>query len=217
MIAYRPDDWSGDLVRELLTVVYGGHRADTGHWIPDAAAVGRYRRVSTSTVRHWTRRAQPPAIPEAQIRRILQRRRPTTHTLHREQLATDFIGRVRQRAALGRGRGNLTEYAARGWLDQHLVLVIAERDRPLQKVVVIRDGRETRQRAVRGHDVLDVAVAENRFAGDQARYDLLASVTQWRLQLPVTKVATGHTQVWLAGAPRPQLPVAVNLLNDDSP
>jgi hypothetical protein len=203
--------WTGELVRELLVVLYGGHRSWTGSWVPDAAAVARRRRVARGTVRHWTRHGSPIAIPVAELDAIVRRRRPKASTLRRERLQADRTQKMRERASLGRGRGNLTEYAERGWLDQHRVLVLEDEGRPLRRVVVVRDEPALIRRATAGARLVDLAIADSKFAGDALRYQLLQEVGPWRLELPTKKAPRGHTQVWLASAPVGELPVSASL------
>jgi hypothetical protein len=206
-----PSQWTGELVRELLVVLYGGRRARTGAWIPDPAVVGRWRRVSAATVRRWTRHGAPAAIPVHELEAILRRRRPRAATVRREQLQAARSQKMRERATLGRGRGNLSEYSERGWLDQHRVLVLEDNDRPLRRVVVVRDEAALLRRATAGARVVDVAIADSKFAGDALRYQLLDEVGPWRLELPAKKAPRGHTQVWLASAPATELPLQASL------
>lgn len=204
--------WTGELVRELLVVTYGGHRSRGGAWIPDAAAVARRRRVAPATVRRWTRHGSPIAIPVRELESILRRRRPKAATLRREDLQAARTDKMRERAGLGRGRGNLSEYAERGWLEQHRVLVLEDQRRPLRRVVVIRDEPALVRRATAGTRVVDVAIADTKFAGDALRYGLLREVGPWRLELPAKKAPRGHTQVWLASAPITELPLQASLI-----
>lgn len=200
-------------MRELLVVIYGGHRWRTGSWIPDVSAVGRRRRVTPATVRRWTRHGSPPAIPVRELEAILRRRRPKVATLRREELQAARTKKMRERANLGRGRGrgNLKEYADRGWLDQHRVLVLEDKARPLRRVVVIRDEPELIRRATTGARIVDIAIADSKFAGDGLRYALLREVGPWRLELPAKTAPRGHTQMWLASAPITELPLQTNL------
>ncbi|WP_298462039.1 hypothetical protein [uncultured Cellulomonas sp.] len=206
--------WDGQLVRELLVVLYGGHHSRTGGWVPEAGAVGRYRKVSARTVRRWTRPGSPAAIPARVLEAMLARRQPRAATLRREQLQADRTEQMRVRAGLGRGRGNLQEYAARGWLEQHRVLVLEEAALPLRRITVVRDDPTLVRRAVSGSRVVDLAIADTKFAGDALRYRTLNEVRPWRLELSTRQVAgtRGRTQVWLASAPLSQLPLQANLV-----
>lgn len=194
--------WTPDLTRELLCVIYGGHRDSSGRWQPDTAAVARHRRVSRRTAQRWAK-----VLPAEQLASILDRRRPRRATLRREELQLARQHKMLRRAELGRGRGNIKEYGPQGWLDQHLVLVLEDNHRPLRRVAVVRDTSAGRRRAARGAHVVDVVLADNKFLAERTRYEILAKVQPWRLHLPATKVTEGHTQVWLAGAPLPTLPV----------
>jgi hypothetical protein len=206
-----PSQWTGELVRELLVVLYGGHRSRSGAWVPDAAAVRRRRRVAAATVRRWTRHGSPVAIPTRELEAILRRRKPRATTLRREQLQDVRSQKMRERAGLGRGRGNIREYAERGWLDQHRVLVLEDEHRPLRRVVVVRDEPTLIRRAIAGARIVDIAIADSKFAGDALRYGLLREVRPWRLELPTKKAPRGHTQVWLASAPASELPLQATL------
>lgn len=204
------DLWTPDLVRELLVVVYGGHYdASDGLWRPDVHEVARRRRVSVRTVQRWVRGNEDDvAIPQAQLDAILARRRPQRKTLAREQLALRELERKRARAGLGRGRGNLAEYARLGWLDPHKVLVVEDSGRPLRRPVVTIDSPKARARALHGGGkVVDLLVAEDKFAAEAWRYRLLDAVAPWRLQLPASKVVEGRTQVWLSSAQLPVIPL----------
>lgn len=215
------EQWTPDLVRELLTVVYGGTRDEDGRWHPDIAQVARRRRVARSTVRRWISGAQL-AIPPARLEPILRRRRPLRRVLHQEELQHRRNLKLLERAALGRGRGNLQEYAGRGWLDQHLVLVLEDPERPLRRIAIVRDQRRARQDAARGARIVDVTLADTKFAAEQVRHEILTAVEPWRVVVPppgkrgpgTERRGRGHTQTWLASAPLPPTPLQVRTRPD---
>lgn len=205
-----PKLWTNALVRELLTAVYGGYHHRNGTWVPDIAHVARRRKVAQSTVRRWTKHGSTLSIPVPRLDAIVRAHRPKTSTLQRERLQAQRTDLSLQRGRLGRRRGNLAEYRGRGWLDQHRVLVLEEPDTPLRRVVVVRDEPSLIRRVVRESRIVDITIADSKFAGDQIRYWLLDMVRPWRLELPKRKHPRGHTQVWLAGAPMPDLPLQTN-------
>ena len=84
-------------MRELLTVVYGGHRARSGAWVPDLAEVARRRRVSIRTVQRWMTPTSPPAIPTAHLQAIWGRRRPPTTQPHPGPLRAARTGKPEAR------------------------------------------------------------------------------------------------------------------------
>lgn len=200
--------WSAQLVRELFVVLYGGHQDHAGIWHPDLHEVARRRRVSQRTVQRWIRDVDGVAgIPAKQLDAILARWRPRRRTVHREELAQAQTVKKIERSGLGRGRGNLREYGDQGWLEQHLVLVIEDNDRPLRRIAVVRDDAAIRRRAARGGHIVDVVIASSKFTGDAMRHQILQAVQPWRLELTGRKVPRGHTQVWLASAPLPPTPL----------
>jgi hypothetical protein len=208
-----PTAWTADLVRELFVVLYGGHRDEHGRWHPDTAEAARRRRVSVRTIQRWLH-GNPdgaPSIPPARLEAIVHRRRPRARDIRREQLQLARQQKMLERAGLGRGRGNLrADYATSGWLDKHLVLILEDETKPLRRITVVRDDQATRTRAARGARIVDVAVAENKFLAERARYELLEQLGPYRLMLGTNKVPKGHTQVWLASAPLPTLPVHIS-------
>jgi len=204
--------WTTQMVRELFAVLYGGHRDADGRWHPDTREAARRRRVSQRTIQRWLHGDDhaPAAIPATHLAAILRRRRVRRADLRREELQRARQDKMLQRAGLGRGRGNLkADYADRGWLDKHIVLILEDQHRPLRRVAVVRDDATTRKRTERGARLIDIIYADNKFLAERTRYQILADVEPWRLRLPPTHVKQGHTQVWLASAPLPHLPVHV--------
>lgn len=204
--------WTTELVRELFVVVYGGARDRNGSWHPNVKEAARRRRVSARTIQRWLR-GNPPGIPDKQLQAILRRRRPKLSTLRREHLQAQRAVKMLQRAELGRGRGNINEYADNGWLDQHLLLIVESKTSPVRHVTVIRDDKATRARAMHGVNLVDVVVADTKFDADALRYEILSAVGPWRLRGSSSTFA--GTQGWLASAPMPQTPVHVGAQNRD--
>lgn len=202
--------WSTDAVRDLFTVIYGGHRDDDGQWHPDTHEAARRRRVSVRTIQRWLHDdGGHPGIPSRQLAAILRDRRPRRRDLRREELQRERQIKMLERAQLGRGRGRLkADFGDRGWLDRHLILVLEDENRPLRRLAVVRDSQGTRTRAARGARIVDVAVADNKFLAERTRYELLEAVAPWRLRL--SSVRQGHTQVWVTSAPMPTLPVHIS-------
>lgn len=211
--ALDPALWDGQLVRELLTVVYGGHQAPSGAWVPDLAEVARRRRVSARTVQRWMTPTSPPAIPTRHLQAIWGRRRPTTTLLHREQLLAARLDTLATRGRLGRGRGNLeADYARLGWLEPHRLLVVDDDHRPLRRALITRDDPTTTRRATRGTHTVDLVIADTRPAAEALRLQLLATLTPWRIVLTGPRTpTTGHTHTWLPTAPLPALPLTTTL------
>ncbi len=207
-----PALWDGQLVRELLCVVYGAHQARSGAWVPDLAAVARRRRVSIRTVQRWMRPGTPPAIPTHHLQAIWGRRRPTTTVLRREQLLAHRTEQLRTRANLGRGRGNLTnDYAQLGWLQPHRLLVVDDDHRPLRRALIVRDDPTLIRRATRGTHLVDLTIADTKPAAEALRLQLLHTLTPWRINLTGPRAGTGHTTTWLPHAPQPTLPLTTTL------
>lgn len=203
--------WTVALVRDLLVVIYGGRRDDDDVWQPNLAHAARRRRRDVNDVATWVNGDPdgPSPIPTQELTAILRRRRVHRDTVHRETLAHQHTLNILNRAQLGRGAGNITEYADRGWLDTHLLLIVESNTLPLRRAIVTRNTPATRHRSTRGAREIDVAIADSKFAADIARFELLRSVAPWRLELPSTKVATSHTQIWLASAPLPMIPLRI--------
>lgn len=207
------DVWDVAAVRDLFCVLYGGHRDRGGVWHPDVRQAARRRRVSPRTIQRWLhdRGDGRASIPRKQLAAIVARRRVRRADLHREDLQRIRQEKMLERESLGRGRGNLkADYGETGWLERHLVLVMEDTRRPLRRVAVVKDTLAARRRAERGAVGVDVVVARNKFLAERTRYEYLAAVAPWRIMLPDRSVPSGHTQVWLASAPLPTMPLNVD-------
>lgn len=200
------DVWTVRALREFLTVLYGGQLHADG-WHPDTAVVARRRRVSRRTVQRWISGdpAAPAPIPPSRLRQLQRGYRLRRSTLQREEAARTDLLRKESRRRLGRGRGNLREYEASGWLEPHLLLLLEAKDRPLRRIAVTRDTPSTRQRASSGFVVVDEVVCPDKFIADAARLELLYLIQPWRLEMTQARLPKGRTQVWLSAAPVPSL------------
>lgn len=209
--AIDPGDWTGQLVRELLAVIYGCHQTRKGSseaWVPDWAAVAHRRRISQRTAQRWTTPGAPPTIPTHQLTAIISPRRPTARQLHTEQLQAARIEQIAARARLGRSRGRLpADYAHTGWLEPHRLLITEDNHQPLRRALIVRDNPTLIHRATRRAHIIDLVLTDTRWTAQRHQLTLLTTLTPWRITPPTTH----HTGTWLASAPLPDLPLTARL------
>lgn len=207
--------WTAGQVRHAiaLSIAPSHHRRhdSDGYLRPPAAAIADRYDVHPDTVRRWLRQP-PPTLPLT--------RQIALHSLFavpgdvRRQEALDRRQHAEYlvRARLGRRRGNLAEYAHLGWLEPHLLVLIAYPDLRLHRLAVIKappinpntslgahptwTSPQLTRAARRGH-ITRPRLYPDRFTALAARDDLMDDVDPWRLAVPAEFVPHGRTTVWL--------------------
>lgn len=195
----RLTTWTNREVRALLVALHGGTMTEEGLWQPDRARAARARHVSPSTVSRWYA-GDPDAIspiPVARLRSLLRGHRPTRDTRAREQLEAERLDRIDRRARLGRGRGNLREYNARGWNDPHMLVVTTAPDSPLARITVLRADPAGLLKRTAGRVIISHDSYPTRFAADRARLELLDANDRLRLRVQRHRGKPGWTQEFI--------------------
>lgn len=204
-------------VRELLTVIHGGYQRPSGDWYPNTTVVARRFRVARKTSQRWL--AGPPGtptrMPARRVTNLLRRHLPTRAVLRREGTEQKQWERKQRRRELGRGRGNIDEYARLGWLDRHRVGIYREEHSPLCRILVARDAPNTRANQTRGLLPLAELIVGDRIDAELIRHEGLRLMRPWRIQVSRARLRPGHTQTWLAGAPLLPLEAIANGLQID--
>src|SRR5699024_9247922 len=126
---------SAQQVRELLSVIHGGHQRRNGQWYPNTRTLAARFRVAPRTAQRWTAGDpdSPTRMPQRRLRNLVRRHRPTRALLRRESAEAKQWQSKSSRKRLGRGRGNLDEYAHLGWLEPHRVGIYQHMSSPLRQ------------------------------------------------------------------------------------
>lgn len=168
----------------------------------DTRLIAEHFQVSPGTVRRWIREGVPRSRVEALRELVL----PPATVLRQEDIDLAYA-----REALwdigGRGAPVSDLWVENGWLKPHSLAVVSFGDRQLCTARLGRtDGERTNARMrADGGEVIELVTFRNRFAAQIAKIELLQQVSEWRVSLPHAAVSRGHTEAWLASAPRPTL------------
>lgn len=188
--------WTRKRLEAMLGTCYG--RTSTGH--VDTAAVANAAGVSVRTVQRWMAGSnrQNAAIPHT---RLLQLCRPPTHTQERSQQAADYASEAIMKISLPKGRGVLPAWREQGWLESHVVGILALRGLPLRQVVISNGTARSTADLRRRGELLDVTTVPTRFHATVLVHEVLSRVEPWCV-LPSREIlAVGRTQVWAEDGP----------------
>lgn len=192
----RLTTWTNREVRALLVALHGGTMAEEGLWQPNRTRAARARHVSPSTISRWY--AGDPddisPIPVTRLRSLLRGHRPTRDTRRRERLERTRLDRIDRRARLGRGRGNMAEYTARGWNDPHMLIATTAPGSPLARLTVLRADPTGLLKRTAGRLIISHHSYPSRFAADRARLDLLEENDHLRIRVQRHRGKPGWTQ-----------------------
>lgn len=172
------------------------------HGRVDTRLIAEHFGVAPGTVRRWIREGVPRSRVEA-LRELVM---PSASIRRQEKVDLDYA-----REALwdigGRGAPVSELWVKNGWLKPHSLAVVLFGDRQLCTARLGRaDGDRTNARMrADGGEVIELETFRNRFAAQVAKIELLEHVAEWRVSLPHGAVSRGHTEAWLASAPRPTL------------
>ncbi|WP_432571948.1 hypothetical protein [Kineococcus sp. SYSU DK005] len=207
--------WTLEELRHAVRLVFAagpGERVDTAAL---AAAAG----VSERQVQRWLGgHAQPGAGTAQRLRAALL---PAADVLQRQEddarNAADAAVEVRRALEQdGVLDGRAAVWAERGWLGEHLLLVVANPDLGYARAGVVAAHAphvarlrtsKPRPASVPGGlwQVLDAYATDHRFDAVLLRHALLQHVGPWRVAVHPALVPKGHSDGWLAAAGVPDL------------
>jgi len=168
----------------------------------DARVAAAMFEVAPDTVRRWIRQGVPRGRV-AQLRELLM---PPAAVLEQER--RDLAN---AREALwdisGRGVPVAEEWRKNGWLKPHALAIVSFGNRQLctARLGLVGGARTMARLQGDGGEIVEIEEFRNRFAAVVARLELLEDLGPWRVSLPNGALKRGHTQAWLAAAPRPTL------------
>lgn len=197
-------EWTAAQTRDALTVLYGFNHNRTG---PDTAAVARAHGVSRRTVQRWlhTTNADAVSVPSARLDQIRTEASPLQHVLDDEASKRRYAQRAVERIVLPHGQGHTGLWQKQGWLDRHLLVILAVPGYPLHRATVTKLAEDTTRRLRSRGDLVNFAAFANKFSAALAKADLLEQVGPWRVCAPPDSGVIGRTATWLASAPLPDL------------
>ena len=151
--------------------------------------------------RHQSAERAHPRTPlgTADVRRRTGRGPPTPAS--RLRVRGDRADRAAQ------GRGILPAWRDRGWLEPHVVAVIAVRARPWRQVVVTNGTARSLEDLRRRGDILDITTVATRFHAVVLASEVMALVRPWRIHPSKARLAQGRSQVFAHDAPSVDLSV----------
>lgn len=201
----REGAWTTREVRQLLALVFEGRRrgGEPGEWYPNTAAVASQVGVTRRSVERWVAGSPEAAarMPARRLEQLLQEHRPTEVDLRREAFMRAEWETNAVRRRLGRGRGNLAEFADRGWLEGHRVAIAQEIASPLRRVLVTKVGSKHQRTQERGVTLIAHLDLVDRIDAERVRYEILRLIAPWRLRVGPERLSRGGTQIWLEAAP----------------
>lgn len=194
--------WTRKRLVDMLENCYG--RAPRGG--VDTAAVAAAAGVSPRTVRRWIhgQNRQRAAIPPNRLQQLTFA--PDEVELRNRQ-QSDYARDAIARIALPKGRGILPAWRKQGWLEPHVVAVIAVTGQPWRQVVISNGTSRSMAETKRRGTVLDVTTVPTRFHAVVLAHEVMERVKPWRVNPLPRILAHGRTHVWAQDAPSVDLSV----------
>lgn len=192
----------GDLLAALLAWGCSAYRAPGR---VDADVVADVFGVSPQTVRRWVRSGLPKSRIEALAERV---QFLDSEVLDRQRLQHEEAVRVAKEFHLGR-MAPTRGWSRQGWTKPHRIDIIELQARGHLQVARISRVADPQDRIERnryryGGVLVDSCVFPSRFVAAVAKFELLEAVSDWRIDA-TSVIDRNGTEVWLAGAPCPDL------------
>lgn len=194
--------WTRKRLVDTLTACYG--RSLRGG--VRVAAVAADFDVSTRTVQRWIHgtNRQNAHIPARRLARLKYGdEQAEVRRLQQADYARDAIAQI----ALPKQRGILPAWRDRGWLEPHVVAVIAVRARPWKQVAVTNGTARSLQDLRRRGDILEITTVATRFHAVVLASEVMAVVRAWRIHPSKSQLASGRSQVFANDGPPVDLSV----------
>lgn len=202
MMAGHGPRWTRKRLVGLLESCYGV----TVRGAVNADAVAQALGVTPRTVHRWMAGSnrRKAAIPSIRLEQLVS---PPTEIALRHQQQVDYAQDAVAEIGLPKGRGILPAWRTNGWLDSHVVAVIAPKGTPWRQLVVSNGSARSMTELRRRGDILDLTTVPTRFHGVVLAHEVFRTVHPWRVYPSATKLKTGRTQVWANDAPAVDLSV----------
>jgi transcriptional regulator with XRE-family HTH domain len=215
-------DWTIEELRLAARLTFNPDGRDDLNVAALAEAVG----VSDRQVRRWLSGQARPTRETAQRLRaallppadVLQRQDDDARNARAALLELAGHDDIDSDGSAGAGFNARTAmWAERGWLDQHLLLVVANPDLGYTRAGAVfaaptrvRALLETQPRPAslpqRQWQVLDAYATPTRFDAVLLRHAVLERMGPWRVSVNPSRMPKGHSDGWLFSAPLPALP-----------
>ena len=194
--------WTRKRLVDTLAACYG--RSPRGGVA--VAEVAEDFEVSTRTVQRWMHgtNRQNAHIPERRLARLMfGDEQVEVRRLQQAAYACEALAQI----ALPKGRGILPAWRDRGWLEPHVVAVIAVRARPWRQVVVTNGTARSLEDLRRRGDILEITTVATRFHAVALASEVMTIVRPWRIHPSKALLAQGRSQVFTQDAPPVDLSV----------
>ncbi|HEY5856334.1 MAG TPA: hypothetical protein VIW24_20420 [Aldersonia sp.] len=194
--------WTRKRLVDTLAACYG--RTPRGAVRVDAVAEDF--EVTPRTVQRWMhgQNRQNAHIPERRLAQLMfGDAQSEVRRLQQAAYAREAIAQI----ALPKQRGILPAWRDRGWLDPHVVAVIAVHARPWRQVVVSNGTARSLEELRRRGDILDITTLPTRFHAVVLANEVMALVQPWRIHPSTTRLTQGRYQVFAHDAPPVDLSV----------
>ncbi len=189
--------WTRGRLADMLLECYGPN--DNGG--VNLAAVAEYVGVTPPTVRRWigggkTARRRRTSCPPARLAQL--QRGPELVERRNQQQHDHALAAIEN---LRDDRPIQPAWEKQGWLDQHVVTIVAIYGKPWYQVAVTKANQRALTELRRRATVIETVEVPTWFHGQVIAHAVMARQQAWRVHPAKEQLAIGRTQVWMNDAP----------------